>query len=397
MTKKDVLEIRHQFAPATCSISKICGCYVDGDNNKVATIRQQFLTMPEEEAYKYYDIFKKTLSGSIGKNLVTMPFPTSQEFEGGTQDFLNRLRKSKLEDEEMIDQFYDKVIENYDYTGNYLILLIHDTYDIPGKTSDNIMMDDASDEVYEYIMCSICHVNLSKAGLSYFDVESTFHNRVRDWVVDAPDIGFLFPAFIDRGTDIHNVLYYTKKPEELHHDFISKILGTSLPITAGEQKDTFQEIVSETLGDDCSYDIVRTIHDNLNEMIEQKKDSPEPLTLSKNTIKNLLTESGVSDERMAGFDASYERVTSSSVPSAGSGDSHESDPSIIVPREKSAIMYASNVANTRTFEVKTPDVVIKVNPERTDLVETMEIDGRKCIVIQISDQVEVNGIPINNK
>lgn len=132
---------------------------MDGDNKKVATIKEQFLTMPEEETFKYFEIFKKTLSGSIGKNLVTMPFPTSQEFDGGTQEFLNRLRKSNLEDDELIDEFYDKVIENYDYTGNYLILLIHDTYDVPGKTTDGIMMDDASDEVYEYIMCSICHVN----------------------------------------------------------------------------------------------------------------------------------------------------------------------------------------------------------------------------------------------
>ncbi len=396
MTKKDVLEIRHLFAPKECSISKIRGCYVDGDCNKVATINEQFLTMPEEETYKYFEILKKTLSGSIGKNLVTMPFPTSQEFEGGTQEFLNKLRKSKLENDELINEFYDKVIENYDYTGNYLILLIHDTYDVPGKTTDGIMMDDASDEVYDYIMCSICHVNLSKAGLSYFDVESTFHNRVRDWVVDMPDIGFLFPAFIDRSTDIHNVLYYTKKPEELHDSFISNILGTSLPITAGEQKDVFQEIVAETLGDDCNYDMVRTIHDNLNEMIEQRKDSPEPLTLSKNTIKNLLTESGVSDEKMADFDAHYEKVTAAAAPPEQPSENPEDEPAIVVPREKSTVMYATNVANTKTFEVKTPDVVIKVNPERTDLVETMEIDGRKCIVIQISDQVEVNGIPINN-
>ena len=213
MTKKEVLEIRHQFAQATCSIDKICGCYVDGDRRKIATMKEAFLSLPEEEAFKYFEIFKKNLSGSIGKNLITMPFPTDSEFDGGTLEFLLKLRNSKLEDDELIDQFYDKVIENYDYTGNYLILLIHDTYDVPGKTTDGLTMDDASDEIYEYIMCCICHVNLSKAGLSYFDSENTFHNRIRDWIVDVPDIGFLFPAFIDRTADIHNVLYYTKKPE----------------------------------------------------------------------------------------------------------------------------------------------------------------------------------------
>ena len=245
MTKKEVLEIRHQFAQATCSIDKICGCYVDGDRSKIATMKEAFLSLPEEEAFKYFEIFKKNLSGSIGKNLITMPFPTDSEFDGGTQEFLLKLRNSKLEDDELIDQFYDKVIENYDYTGNYLILLIHDTYDVPGKTTDGLTMDDASDEIYEYIMCCICHVNLSKAGLSYFDSENTFHNRIRDWIVDVPDIGFLFPAFIDRTADIHNVLYYTKKPEEIHEEFIRYILGTGMPVTAGNQKEAFQTIITK--------------------------------------------------------------------------------------------------------------------------------------------------------
>ncbi|MGN0394878.1 MAG: DUF4317 domain-containing protein [Coprococcus sp.] len=393
MTKKDVLEIRHQFAPATCSISKICGCYVDGDRKKVATMKEAFLSLPEEEAFKYFEIFKKNLSGSIGKNLVTMPFPTNQEFDGGTQEFLLKLRNSKLEDDLLIDEFYDKVIETYDYTGNYLILLIHDTYDVPGKTTDGLTMDDASDEVYEYIMCSICHVNLSKAGLSYFDTESTFHNRIRDWVVDMPDIGFLFPAFIERSADIHNVLYYSKKPEEMHYEFVDKLLGTASPITAETQKETFQTLVTETLGMDCNYDTIKNIHENLNEMMEEQKDNPEPFTLSKNSIKSLFANSGVTDEKLANFDESFEKVAASI---AAKPISTDSDDSSVPKPEPKLQLYASNIVNTRAFEVKTPDVVIKVNPERTDLIETREIDGRKCIVIQISDEVEVNGIPIKN-
>lgn len=395
MTKKDVLEIRHQFAPSTCSISKICGCYVDGDRKKVATLKEAFLSLPEEEAFKYFEIFKKTLSGNIGKNLVTMPFPTNQEFEGGTQEFLLKLRNSKLEDNALIEEFYDKVIDTYDYTGNYLILLIHDTYDVPGKTTDGLTMEDASDEVYEYIMCSICHVNLSKAGLSYFDAESTFHNRIRDWVVDMPDIGFLFPAFIDRGSDIHNVLYYSKKPEEMHYGFVDKLLGTSSPITAGTQKETFQTIITETLGMDCDYETVKNIHENLNEMMQEKKDNPEPFTLSKSAIKSLLSSSGVTDDKLEDFDAHFEKATAATI--ASKPVSNDASGNQTPRPEPKVELYASNLVNTRSFEVKTPDVVIKVNPERTDLIETREIDGRKCIVIQISDEVEVNGIPIKNR
>lgn len=355
MTKKEVLEIRHQFAPATCSIDKICGCYVDGDRRKIATMKEAFLSLPEEEAFKYFDIFKKNLSGAVGKNLITMPFPTDMEFEGGTQEFLLKLRNSKLEDDALIEQFYDKVIDSYDYTGNYLILLIHDTYDVPGKTTDGLTMDDASDEIYEYIMCCICHVNLSKAGLSYFDSENTFHNRIRDWIVDMPDIGFLFPAFIDRGADIHNVLYYTKKPEEIHEEFIQSILGTGLPVTAGSQKEAFQSIITDTLGMDCDYDVIRNIHENLNTMMEEQKENPEPLTLSRNSLKNLLETSGVTEEKLQNFDTNFDKAAAASVKQKPVAEgSEEAQPAAIPNKVR---LYANNIASTKSFEVKTPDVL----------------------------------------
>lgn len=392
MTKRDVLEIRHRFSPSVCSIDKICGCYVDGDRKKVATIKEAFLSLPEEEEYKYFEIFKKNLSGGIGKNLITMPFPTEAEFDGGTQELLLKLRNSKLCDDELIEAFYDKVIEAYDYTGNYLILLIHDTYDVPGRTSDRLTMEDASEEVYDYIMCAICHVNLSKAGLSYFDVENTFHNRIRDWIVDVPDIGFLFPAFIDRSADIHNVLYYTRKPEEIHDEFIKYILGTAMPVTAGSQKEAFNTVITETLGTDCDYDVVRNIHDNLNDMMEEEKGNPEPLSLSKNSFKTLLENSGVSEEKLAYFDKSFDKAAVSSVNEKPVAESSEQSTPHVSPANVK--LYANNIANTKSFEVKTPEVVIKVNPDRTDLIETKEIDGRKCIVIEITDEVTVNGIPV---
>ena len=253
-------------------------------------------------------------------------------------------------------------------------------------------MDDASDEIYEYIMCCICHVNLSKAGLSYFDSENTFHNRIRDWIVDVPDIGFLFPAFIDRTADIHNVLYYTKKPEEIHEEFIRYIFGTGMPVTAGNQKEAFQTIITDTLGMDCDYEVIRNIHENLNEMIEEQKDSPEPLTLSRNSLKNLLETSGVSEEKLQTFDANFDRAAAASVNQRPVAEGSEE--TLPAPAPGKVQLYANNIASTKSFEVKTPEVVIKVNPDRADLVETREIDGRKCIVIEITDEVSVNGIPV---
>ena len=369
MIKKEISEIKRQFTPSGCSISRICGCYVDGEKNKKTEFKEAFLSLPEEDMFKYFEILRKSLSGTIGKNLITLDFPLETEKEGGTQEFLLRLRNSRLQDDELLDSFYDRVIDIYEYTGNYLILLILDAYDIPGRTSDGLDMEDASDEVYSYILCCICPVDLSKPGLSYNELQNTFQNRTRDWVVGMPDLGFLFPAFHDRSTDIHSSLYYSKNANDLHEPFIERLFGCPLPLAADFQKETFQAIIEETLGDACDYDTVKTIHENLNEMLEEHKDAPEPLILDKYQVKALLESSGVEEEQLQDFDKNFDEA-------AG---------------EKASI-YATNIANPRAFEVKTPDVIVKVNPERTDLIETREIGGRQCLVIAVDGGVEVNGI-----
>lgn len=372
MNKKEISEIKKQFTPSHCAITRICGCYVDGEKEKKAQMKEMFLSLPEEEMFKYFDIFRKTLSGTLGKNLVNMEFPMEAEDFGGAQAFLMSLRESQLNAPNLLNEFYDKVIESYDYGENYLILLIHSVYDVPGKTSDGMEMEDASDEVYDHILCAICPVKLSKPGLSYQAETNSFHDRIRDWIVELPEIGFLFPAFNDRCADIHNILYYTKNPEELRSSLVEQLLGCVRPLTAKTQKETFQSIIEDTLGAECDYETVRNIHDNLHEMMEEKKEEPEPLILDKTDIKNLLAGSGVSPKKLEDFDKRYEVSAPEPTP-----------------------FMASNIANTRKFEVKTPDVVVQVNPARADLVDTRIIDGRQCIVIEINDAVEVNGIPVH--
>lgn len=372
MNKKEISEIKKQFSPNNCAITRICGCYVDGEKNKKTELKEAFLSLSEEEMFKYFEIFKKTLSGTIGKNLINMDFPLEQEKEGGTQEFLMKLRGSKLQDNAILEEFYDKIIENYDYGENYYIILIHAVYDIPGKSSDGQEMFDASDEIYDHILCSICPVNLSKAGLCYNAETNNIEDRIRDWIVEMPESGFLFPVFNDRSTDIHGLLYYSKNAEALHDQFIDQVLGCTAPMSAGGQRDSFNMLVEETLGDDCDYNTVISIHEKLNELIEAQKDEPEPVVLTKPEVKRLLEDCGVAEEKLDTFDQQYELVA---------GDA----PSLM----------ASNIASPRKFEVKTPDVVVKIDPERAELIETKVIDGRKCLVIPMEGEIEVNGICVH--
>lgn len=371
MNKKEVLEIRKQFSPANCAITRICGCYVNHEKEKICESREAFLSMPEEEAYKYFDIFKHTLSGTLGKNMINMEFSLESEMQGGAQEFLLKLRDSELKDEMLVEEFYDKIIEHYHYGENYYIVLIYAAYDVPGKSTDGMEMDDASDTVFKHILCSICPVKLSKAALSYNPESNQMEDRIRDWIVEMPMNGFLFPAFHDRAADLHSMLYYSKNPEELQPELIDQVFGAGIPVTAKSQKEIFDTVIAETLGEACEYEVVRSIHENLCEMVEEHKEAPEPLELSKADVKKLLEKSGADEEKMKVFDKEFDAV-------AG---------------ERTTLL-AGNIANVRKFSVETPDVVIKVNPERADLVETREIDGRKCLVIAIDEHVEVNGVAV---
>lgn len=375
MNKKEINEIKKQFTPEHCTISRICGCYVDGEKNKKTELAQTFLTLTEEENFKYFTIFKSTLSGTLGKNLLNMEFPTEQEKEGGNQEFLLRLKNSKLEDAALVEEFYDKVIHTYDYGENYYIIMVYGMYDVPGHTADGIENEDASDYVYDYVLCSICPVKLTEAGLCYNAKNNMIESRIRDWVVGAPAHGFLFPAFNDRSTDIHGLLYYTKNSEMMQEGFIDAVFGCGAPLSYKAQQETFQDILENSLGEQCDFETVKTIHENLNEYVEMRKDAPEPPELDKMDVKKLLADSGVKESAIESFDAAFDTI---------------------VCNEEQPKFAAANVASTRSFDIKMPDVVVKVKPERTDLVETRIIDGRQYLLIAINDSVEVNGISVHN-
>ncbi|WP_418472053.1 DUF4317 domain-containing protein [Eubacterium sp.] len=374
MNKKEVTEIKKLFTKERCCLNRLCGCYVDADKNKVVQFKEAFLSLPEEEIYKYLDIFRKSLSGTLGKNLLNMEFPLEQEMGEGTQKSLMALRDSELKDDTMLDAFYDRIIETYYHPENYLILLVHGSYDIPMKTSDGLEMDDASDYIYNFVLCCLCPVTLSKAGLCYNAETNSIEDRIRDWLVDMPEQGFLFPAFQDRNTDIHRLLYYSKNTKELCPDITEQLLGCVQPIPAPQQKESFQTIIEDTLGEECVYDVVRNIHENLNEMIEEQKESGEPLELDKMQVRKLLERSGAPEENLEQFEKQYDEEIGAQM-----------------------TVMANNISDTRKFEVKTPQMTVKVSPEQAGLVETRMIDGVPCLVIPLTDEVEVNGIHVHLK
>ncbi len=404
MNKKEVAEIKRRLKKESCTIQHMCGCYVDAEKNKLVTFSQKFLNLEEDEFYKYLEIAGKALSGTLGNNLLELEFPIDEEAVGGRQQILMALRASKLEDDALLDTYYDLIIDSYDYVGNYLITLYYDVYDVPLKGTDELAMDE-SDEVYEYLLCCICPVALSKPGLGYLEGEHRIGARIRDWVVGPTDTAFLFPAFNGRATDIHSTLVYTKNAKEPHAEFWENGLGCGTKRTATQKRDAFENMVVQTLGpdDEETKDTVLDVQQNLNDFIlveKEKVDKDEPILLDGEMITEILTDAGISEPKAEKITASYESFFEDTLPDAQELLDAKAIKNNEVRVEKKQLQEKVvdltkklEDAGVITSDGTDIDVVVKVTPEKVEEIHTAFVDGKRCLVIPMEEDEEakING------
>ncbi|WRS27771.1 DUF4317 domain-containing protein [Oscillospiraceae bacterium MB08-C2-2] len=373
MNEKEISEIRRRFRPEKSNITNICGCYVNTSKEIVSEFNQSIALMTEDESEKFIAILKKTLSGTLNKNLLPIEFTTQQVVSGEEHKLLMSLRDSVLKDEEAIQNIFKKVIEAITLEENYLILLAYDTYDIPYRSKDGGKPDDSS-EVFSYIVCSVCPVKMTKSALSYYAHTNEFHSSAADWIVSPPEMGFMFPAFDDRCSNIYGTLYYTRDAAESREEFVQAVFGCEAPMPAVEQKETFQAILSSTLEEECSFQTVQLVHEQLQEMIEEHKANKEeePLTISKGNVKQMLRAHGVSDTHIEAFEEQFDQQFGSEM-----------------------TLSPKNIVDVRHMELTAPNIKIQVSSSREGLVETRVIDGVKYILIRAEEGIELNGVPVH--
>lgn len=374
MNTKEIGEIRRRVRRDRSNMTAILGCYVNESKEIVAQFRQSTGMMSENESDKYFGMLRRSLSGTIGKNLIELTFKTSQVADSPEHKLLMDLRASGLKDEEALQTLYRKMIESITMETAYLILIGCDTYDVPFKSKDDTTFSDGSDETFKYLLCAICPVKQTKPSLHYIPESKEFHDGGMMNVVCAPELGFMFPAFDNRSTNIYNALFYTHSVKENHESFVTAVFNTPVPKAAAEQKKTFEALLSTALDDECNMDVVQTVHEQICQRIELHKESkvPDTLMVSKAEVKEVLTSCGVSDAHVAKFSVDYDEAFG-----------FEAD------------LHPKNIIDNKRFEVKTPDVSIKVAPDRTDLIETRVIGGIKYILINADEEVEVNGVSIH--
>ncbi len=371
MNSKDIAEIKKRFNLEKNNITCIRGCYVSSQGEVISTFSRALVNMPKEEAEKYLAIFKRTLSGVQGQNLIDIDFDPERMNDSPEYQQLTNLKNTALKDDEMVSDFFQQIIGNLNMEDAYLILLLHDGYDMPHRSRDGRRDDDQSTGVFHYILCSVCPVKMTKPSLSYDADRNAFLSKDSDWVVSSPELGFLFPAFEERAANIYRALYYTKNTAVNHDDFVAAVFMSQLPMPADEQKEVFRTIMETSLEDDCSLDVLQTVHEQIVDKLEAQKESKasEPVKLTKYDMLQAMEECGVSTQHMEAFNESFDREFGAQTR-----------------------LSAVNVTNPKQFEIKTPNALLKVDSDRSELVETREIDGHTYILLRADEGFEVNGV-----
>lgn len=373
MNKQEIAEIRRRLNPDRNSIDCIRGCYVDEKGDIISEFSHSLLTLPQEEGEKYLALFRRALSGIPGKNLIEIAFRPDQVADSEQHRLLTALNSTALKVDQALERFYRCVIDSLQMEGNYLILLMHDSYDIPFRARDEYKADEYSQDVFSYILCCVCPVKLTRPALCYCTEDKAFHDRDLEWVVSAPELGFMFPAYEDGGANIYGALYYNRDAAESHEEFANAVFDNRPPMPAAEQQETFEALLSDTLAEDCNLEVVQTVHEQIRNLVEERKSekSPEIPTVSKREMSAMLRECGVADKHLESFEERYDETF-------GATD-----------------LKAQNIVDVKKFELRTPDVIVKVNPERSDLIQTRTIDGSRYILIRADEGVEVNGVNIS--
>lgn len=374
MNQKELNEIRRRIKPERSNISHIYGCYVNSNREIISYIDESLGLLSKEETEKYLAIMKKTLSGSLGRNLVDLSFATKQVVDSDEHRLLSALRRTELKDALLREEFFKCIIDAVDMgEENYLILTAFDAYDVPHYGKDG-SEDDGRGEVFKYILCCLCPVKAGKVQLGYDPGEKRFHNSLINQIVSAPELGFMFPSFDDRSANIYSALFYSRNTGEIHQDFIDAVFKTPVPLSAKAQRESFSAVLSETADNGLSYDIVQSVHEQLSDRILVHKESkdPEPLTISPAELGDILETSGLESEKLESFKDSVEKQFG-----------------------KDAQLRPANIIDSKKLEICTPEVKVTVDPKFGYLVQTKIIDGRRYLLISADSGIEVNGISVN--
>ena len=343
MRRKEIAEIRKQFCLEKCNVTRIDTSLIT--QGEITTRQQQtFLNMDDDDLLKYLGIFKKTLSGKLGKNLLNLKFRAPEpEMSWG---FLQQIRDSGLKDEDLIVLATESIKKNLDVKNNWYIIWIRGIYDVPQRAKDGAELED-SEDVYDYIMCCVCPMKLTKAALGYNEEKDQINSRRRDWAVENPNA----------------LLYYTKNPDSPNEELI-KTLGLRPIVPPRIQQENFWCGAREIMKENWGFNTVMSILDGINETISEDGYIDQESKLTVSDIKSIMRDAGAAEEELEKLKA--------------------------VPSEECP--NAELLTNSQKIEITARDITITLAPENSGAVRLEDINGEQWIFVKAEGDIQINGV-----
>lgn len=368
MNKNEIIEIGNQLSFGKCPMSTICGCYVDSEKGMMSPFRKDFLYGEKSEISQYLKIFKKIFSGKLGVNLFNINFDRSN-LQGDAYILIRLLYDSELRDQNLLNMFYKKIISSYE-KGDYLILLMYSKYDIPEKVTRSKKSSGFTNETYSYMLHCICPLKLSLSKLIYGKIENIISNQCRNWKIEMPVLGYLYPAFNERSSDTNSLLFYQKKSDGDGSNFVEQFFGTTLPLSIEEQRQALEQLVCKVLGQ-WDYDNFIKIREAIEMAVEEKRLLKQPLFLEKEKLWDILVKAGATEEKIVLFDQIFEEVC---------GQRYG--------------LYVDGIVEVKKIEIENSEMEISFSPQKLRLLTIEQRNGEAFLVIPTDREIKINGFNI---
>lgn len=374
MNKKELQEIRRQIKPENerlhlKGIMEAYGKYRDEEASVQFFRRIDPETLSTEEEDLYFEIFKKSLSGTPGKNLVEYGFDSKDEQSAKLKRTLFGYKDGELLSEETFESFVKEIIEKGSYRNSVYITVGLFEYSAPALNANREELEDSSS--FRFMIAAISEARLTDIGLYYSTYDNSVQRKVNEemQILPSPLDAFLYPVFSDRAADVNHLLYHSKTAKSPNIDLIEQYFHIPFQSTAPEQSEGFAQVIADVFPQGLDFNTAVRFHQNLADFIKEESEEEAVVKADKNRIRDLLDASGAKAEHLEHFDSAYTRI--------------------LEDQELAAI----NLLENGKVSVKSPSITVSVKDDALEQIQTREIDGKTCLVIEINDEVKISSLP----
>ncbi|MCL6605299.1 MAG: DUF4317 domain-containing protein [Paenibacillus sp.] len=385
MNKKEVAHIRKQFKldHDMLKIFDILNVYIMKESSEIYHYEcMPFELVDREKQELYIGNFKKLLTGELDQKMFELKF--HEEAEEPTKVLLHQGMVTGDSEvwQDLMLLLVDRMIKDTKLERDTVVTFVRGQYFRPTKSRNDEAEESEKNEMFghPFILCSVNTTEPQRKSLLFDYAEREFkYNIIVDPIIklSTPEQGFFYPSVTDNASDINRVLYCSGKANEPNHHFIDHVLNAEKTVTAKEERVIFEEIVKEVAGDQFDVLTLAHVYEEIHQVIESNEEEEAP-KLDFRDIERVLTVSGVENLTAEKVERAFETIVDDR--------NYELKASSVIPK-----------FTTKSIKIETKVATIAVSPQDLRYVKQVNYQGKRCIMIEIDEDVVIEGFTLNTE